>query len=228
MKTVLTQVLVELDCLLDTRMGVVSYMDSSLAEELAAHPDYFSRLDDKFDKILPYFPQAEWEANYAKRTTEMIMGHSYMTGIVQRLKSYQDAIATYGGDMPVQQKLAVTVNLYPYAFSDSDKAELKDTLHDVLGIPDIRLVSLMPELVVPSMIKSTYSEFILYDFDLWLNTFHVELGNSPMPSVQAIMPLVVKQDHGLPIKAVIEEVRMRMGPLVEVGPLPLDAFSFKL
>ncbi|QAX96141.1 hypothetical protein [Vibrio phage vB_VmeM-Yong XC32] len=215
---------VDLDSLLDTRIGIIAGLWPQHAEVLAKDERYFKRLDDKFDRLIPGFPQKDFEDTYAGRT----YGHitkSAMTSIVSRLKMF--ARATYAQNVSKVNESVTTlvVNLYPYKLPDEHRKQLRETLLYATEFHAVDFVSLDLGLITPSLL-SEFELFITYDFDSWLNVHNQALAKCPIPRVETIHPYIQHKDMGLPPAEVVEEVKRTLRVAIDVTPVPLDDFSF--
>lgn len=219
---------IELDCLLDTRIGVMSAVFPDWATRMAANPDYFRRIDDQFNKLDKLFPQIDYADTYAARTTDHIWGHSYMTSLVKILVNQSRALKVENVPLPEEYKYNLIVNLYPYKLDTEQKGALKSALMDKIACDNISLVSFLPEVITPSYLANKVQSLIMYDFDTWIGIHMKALIANPLPEVEVIHPVIVKMDMGVPIPLAVAQIKDRFRGVIKLNPLPLDRFSFTI
>lgn len=220
-------VFVELDCLLDTRIALISGIWPEWAERLAMSPNYFRRTDDNFLKHFPDFPQEDFQDTYRARTYAHVRGRATWTPLAKRIQTFSRIMKAKTVTLSNESPLTVTVNLYPYRVPKEDKDILEEVLLEMFAFDQVRFVNMSLDMMTPVYIDGNFKEFVIYDFDTWICHHAEALGKHPLPHVTATHPLIILKDHGLPVSKVVEQATQALRPVLDLQPLPMDTFCFK-
>lgn len=165
------EVYVELDCLLDTRLGTVSTIDNKAGEQLIAGGKYYSRWHDRIWELCAV-SEVKYSQDYGWRDKETLK-HSKTTLVYKALNDVLfDEHDKYMRGI-IHKAPSVTVNIYPY---DVDKKSIELLLSNLLVTPWITVISENPEKLPPWEIGKKYTHIWQYDFDTYLKPFYRELG----------------------------------------------------
>lgn len=179
---------VELDCLLDTRLGTVTrYWPERIPALMEA--GYRKRQSDDLSLLVPDFPQAEFKVNYAKRDVETLK-FSRPTPSVVLLKGITDTLQGQSITSPHVDSITVEVNIYPYTLSEKERDVLVDMvmLYSSL-ITMVNIVSYTVQQLTPSVLREAYSGLIIYDLEAWLQNHLEPLQRCPCPTVTIMTPV---------------------------------------
>ncbi len=219
---------VELDCLLDTRIATLSLIDSKAAVKVSTSGKYHDRLRDTFSDIIKGFDDAVYEDAYKNRTKEVLQSTPVPTSIFFRIRNFIKECRNVADASPMPQRIAVKVNTAPYKLNEAEASILLETLQNSFTEVSLCMSGLF--LMTPGIIKSNYTQIVIYDFDTWLNMHVKDLEKCPIPQVQFLSPIIANNGiekekairAGLPAKA----ARYSLAGHLELEYLPLKDFSF--
>jgi hypothetical protein len=220
-------ILVELDCLFDTRLcTLVSMGEDTLNKSF--NDKYHTRLIDRFNGI----DNELYSNNYSNRNKD-ILKHAYITPIGDLLKEHSLRTHKLILTTPFHNKAKVIINIYPYVL---DEEEINSLIQGVItitdGLSDVEVVNKSYEDLTPSYVKKL-DMIILYNYDIWLetNSINKALTKVTCPDVELLGPAIFfKQIEDKTIKPydcfkAMEEIT---APFISLKLLPIKEFCVKL
>lgn len=186
------KILIDLDTLFDTRLGVVTEHDPELSVELLKK-GWRERVSNDMSIFTDKFSYDIFKERYEKRDKE-ILKKSLLTSFIIELGDIivelQHLLATDTGKIKESE---ILLNLYPYTDLDKEEANAYIIgLASYIGteIP-IRIVYWEPEvLTLPFLRSQEVLTYITYDYEKWLGSiFSIEQGKSviiPYPELQVL------------------------------------------
>lgn len=180
-------ILVELDSLLDTRMGTLLQLDLDYAKEQLATQAYFTRLSDEFSS--PQFSQEEFKARYRWRNQETLR-LSMRTPVLSRLHEMVLELEVMAINTPFVERVAIEVNCYPYKLDPAVIDAFLQSIACFVGpTAELSMVSYKPEDLTPQAIKAQgWSGLIFYEFDHWFTLHAEKLSQCDIHDVVFIVP----------------------------------------
>lgn len=223
--------LVELDSILDTRLGVLLDIDPEKVPTILAKY-YHDRLWDVFPEV----DLLTYQRKYRERNTS-ILKNSWATPMVDLMKDFVFKTLKQTLRTPFHKLPKLDINVYPYGLSDEEAAVVISAIATTTEEQcDVQIVSYSPEDLNPVFLKNRYEVVMMYDFHTWLET-HSQNGNwkkHSCPKVSVMAPLMVKNSETYdPNKTVgdiledYETLAKTMSPYVDMQFLPLQAFCWK-
>lgn len=204
--------LVELDALLDTRLGTIHRIDPDRATQTLRNEDYYFRLKDDFTDICG-IGQEEFAAAYAQRDLETIQ-NSVICPAAVTLKDIVIGLEVDHSDHPLAKKPVVDLNIWPYELDADTIRYLRAAVSSYAGVETlVNAVSMAPKDVTPALIRSKYSAVFMYDFWHWLQTHMPELEKIQVPRVSFFTPSLFTGSLPTP------EEMVEMGLPGELDPL---------
>lgn len=201
-------ILIELDALLDTRLGVAALLDKEAWLDIAKHPGYPKRTNDDLSLFTDRFTKDEFFEAWEKRDVSAIE-HSLMTNTARFIGDLSIELTrklANENDIAVQS-IEFVINLHPYDLSDEAKAMLVACLRGlVMEGCGVRTVRLPPSTLSHSYLRANFSSYMVYDLAGWLAK--CEDGNYSgvgAPQIRVMAPRLFTKD-GAPDKKAIEEV----------------------
>lgn len=212
------KILVDLDSLLDTRIGILSLLDSETIGEVAAK-GYRTRSNDRFWELAEV-DQEGYEFLWANRNVNIAL-NSLITNIPFILTKVTSKIVEESIKDPTLSKPTVVINTAPYELTSSDLEQLKAVLQIYLGdLIDIETLYLDDNVLTPKFIKENWQIIFKYDFNSWLQKHQETIGECPIPEVTMYIPKLLESNYE-DFKRYVEEVDGREKDkkfLKEVGP----------
>lgn len=182
------KVLVDLDTILDTRLGTVGLLDLDIGQSLATNRDYVSRETDMLSKIDPRIDDKLFRDRYLKRN-EMTLSKSVMTDIPYHLGLGMEELVKSNDIGLIKGAVEIHINVYPYVLTEDVRRLISLGLKQY--IPDPVRVSTVytdPYGLSPGVLKSKYDEWYAYDIDQWLGIHQDKILTSILKSFIITLP----------------------------------------
>lgn len=224
-------ILVELDSILDTRLGTLSTIDASLVPPLLVQHGYHERMVDTFEG----YDTQTFKERYKNRDAK-VLSLSGITPMIDMASNFVKKTLDQTLQTPFHRNPKIELNIYPYTLTD---AEVQLILGAVVTKTnkqcDVEVVSYSHEELNPVFVRQHYSMMMMYDYQLWLET-HAKNGlwkKYSCPTVLLFCPLMIK-NHELDIPEFKQrELLLEFGkiveatrPYVDLHMLPVEAFSW--
>lgn len=167
-------ILIDIDVILDCRLSALSSNGKDPEKELLADKDTLSRyINRESDKDIPAIFKdvskeefEKWSSvwDVKRLTTASITAYSYIiSSIIKEVTAKQDI--NMMADMP----FVLTVNTFPYRMNPDNANIFMDAVkHNNKGLEDIIVISKDHSEMTLEHIHTSYSAYILYDFQKFL------------------------------------------------------------
>lgn len=177
----------DLNSIMDARFGVVKRLNPESAANLIRN-GYHQRKGDFFEGV----EKAQYDELYGKHEVETLM-ETMMTNIFQFL--YPQIVElmkeTIAHELPNHQKPQLDVNVWPYDFSEQEKAALRSHVYLKLrGVIGVNVFSKPLKELTPGFCAENYSMMVMYDYHHYLNTHGSALIKEPKPFLLLVAPMV--------------------------------------
>ena len=183
------ELLVDLDAILDTRMGTLLCMHPDIATKAIAC-NYHSRLTDVWQEIGLAVNQHEYKRRYTERDAD-VLEKSIVTPILDAISKIANAIIVQLGKTPFYEGIELKVNIWPYEIHESAHAGLIASIaHHVPIDLKVSLVNIPLSDLTPLHIKSKYIAVCMYGFDEWLRYHGKSLETIELPDVEFLVPAI--------------------------------------
>lgn len=182
------RLLLDLDALLDTRLGTLLLLDPA-APKTAVENGYYTRTIDDFEELTTgAVTNEQFNVAYAKRDLDTLKS-SIITGIPHVLVSYLETIRErYLRKLEVSNVL-IDINLFPYTLPGPDVQMIIQAFG--VMIPEfvkINAVRVDPTTLPPDEFKKSYDGWCTYDFDAWFKVHHQTLLFKRANELTVILP----------------------------------------
>lgn len=221
-------ILIELDMLLDSRLGVIAQMDVELADRILSS-GYTTRKTDNFTTLDKTFDIEEYRRRYKARDVETLK-ESRCTPIAVVINSITNQLEKQQLNTPMVSGITITVNISPYNLTAEEKEVLRDMVSEYTSLTsDIKIVEIPIKALTPTLIKETFTAVFLYNFDEWLGIHRDALSVCKMPTVTMVAPALfvdkipTQQDLTHPTAGVIDPfAALEAGLLEFIGLVLVD------
>lgn len=188
-------ILVDLDSLLDTRLGTIEKMNPEAANLLFCGKAYYEREIDDWETLTGGLISNEaFKAEYAKRdkhTLELSRPTNILTMLHKITRELDMARIT----APDIEHIKVSVNCYPYEFTESERKAIATLVFSYCSLgTDVTTTSLSLADITPTLMQSDYDGVILYDFDGWFTHHCTELNTVLIPRNAMFAPALYVKD----------------------------------
>jgi len=184
-----SHLLIELDCLLDTRLGTLALLDEEAAAGLLG-PRYTTRASDNWSFLTHGKVSNEAFAERYRARDHAVLEASRPTDLIAHLQPMLRKLEQNGFNEPVTQDLTLQINYYPYVLSAREQHFIAEVMSSHYSAPytTIEMVSIPPEALTPKRLRDEYSLVVVYDFNQWLG-LHIEaLAKQPTPATYMVAP----------------------------------------
>lgn len=196
------EILIDLDCLLDTRLGLISTQSQENAFKCLINPDYRTRTEDTF--FDQYLVGTIWKDYWDKRH-ELLLDDGFPLVIASSAETLFPAIVHEYIRMEINdaehkpgvlEEFKVSVNVFPYKLPQRELDELKIIIHQMFPhIKDVKVVSYETSQLTPAKIRREFDSYWLYDLPHWLNTHVEEFKTTVHPNTRIFAPRLMYKDR---------------------------------
>lgn len=151
---------IDLDALLDTRLGTILKIFPAQATKVMAS-GYFSRTLEDFGEFID---MSVFREAYSKRDRETLR-HSPISAIYKLVKYYVNKTLIARVSSPMVAKPVIVLNLFPYVLDTEEVDVIIQGLATVLdGNADISVINTDISEVPLEQIKANYTAMIMYEY----------------------------------------------------------------
>lgn len=226
-----SSLMIMMDCLLDTRIGVIfSFGEETLNKVL--NENYHTRQEDKFVGI----DSQEFKQRYAARD-KTTLKNSAVTCLIKLLQEFVFKTLNQSLVTPHHLLPKIVLNTYPYVLSEEEtKVFIKILMHYTNQKCQVEVIYKSPESLTPKFVKHNFSVMIMYHYLEWLE-FHSAseaFKTTTCPEVTLMGPAlffngppkqeeiqILERQNLTPFRA----VEMIASPFVGLKLLPVEDFS---
>lgn len=178
-----SRIYIDLDSILDTRLGTISKLYPERAIELLGDAAYYMREENVFEGV----DKALFDTAYAKRDKETLSSSTPTAFLLELRKIVFDVLEK--SVHPLHGDVDVTINVYPYKLTEDEKKDIEACVLYYTGecVP-VRTIDLMPSLLTPVYFKGEFSVAIMYDFGTWLESQAEAFRTIQIPDVSLLVP----------------------------------------
>lgn len=208
------RLLLPLDVLLDTRLGVMNNLDPTAAAILVKNPEYFERdYDDWFKLTKGRVTNESFKEAYAARggvNSAATLNASFETGIAPFLYQLlaEADINTIDGMTPEGSEIGLAINISPYVLSIEERATLIDIVQIKYGKDlNVKLVDYAIHELTVERLADEFGGMVIYELAEWFQ-YHTEgITGALMSDFNVVHPKLFDTD---PSELTIEERRQAM------------------
>lgn len=185
--------LVELEAILDTRLGLMDVLDPESAGRLIANPGYYTREVDRFEPLCGMDDDIYQEA-WKQRDKTALM-HSINTPVLDMVHYMVTEVEYLAVGDPTLSGAAVDVNIHPYKLSKEEVHELAVSIARRCGVhASIRILNQPMAYFTPQLCRHDYYAMVLYNHIAWFDAHQRELFAYPIgiPAVTMYAPRLGK------------------------------------
>lgn len=184
-------ILIDLDALLDTRLGTIAKVAGGDVAAQVMEAGYWQRENDDFERLSQgKITNADFIAAYEQRDVDNVR-NSLLTAmplllgpITRTLQSRQVRQLDVGN-------ITVTLNTWPYELYPEEEAAFAESLAPYVSLNTrIAVVSLPLHLATPEVLVGQYDAWITYDLDAWLTAHKDTIKVKPIPEFTLIVPKI--------------------------------------
>lgn len=242
------RILIDLDVVLDTRLGLISMIQPELEERVASSKEYRIRKFDSFDWVKGLDSEKLKKA-WVERTSE-VLPYSKMTlftaiELTNHLLEWDEVII---GNSPKVSKISILINMFPYDLTEDIQNKICFAIAMRAGISnpdDVKPVFWETEsLILSEMEKNSIVSYFPYNLDSWIssnypddeNVDYEKAGLTRYPELSVTAPKMYASMTD--VKEVLAEVHPDLGkadpfdatarcfaPCFQLGFLPSPVYT---
>lgn len=216
------KVLVDLDAIMDTRLGTISQIDDAAAIKCFESEEYYFRLKDDFTDICG-IGMAQFREAYANRNLDTIK-RSVVCPTAFILKEMIISLELAQAQHPLAGVPAVDLNIWPYQLDQQTQQFLAAAVGNYAGMESpIRCVSFSPEQLSFKLMKEHYGAYLVYGFRDWVKypLESKEFEKTTIPRVSVVAPALFETD--LPTPSEYEQ----QGLNPDIDPIEMTEVMFR-
>lgn len=178
---------IDINSIIDARQGVIERLAPGAFVEINQE-GYHKRKGDFFKGIDPVAYRNMYQAN----ELETLM-HGTMTNVMHFLgPQIADVLKEFiASEADTRTRPMLDINVFPYKYSDEDKAYLGGVIHAMLNhIVGVNVIDEDIKNLTPSRCNASYFMMVTYDYDRYLNAHASELIKQPVPGLILVAPMV--------------------------------------
>lgn len=210
------RLLIQLDCLLDTRLATISKCNPSIAKEIVQTDEllqkYRQRVSDEMESIHPGIDQNRFNQAYKERDVETLMASGptelqFLLGVM-----IEDMEREANRGSPLVTGVEIDVNVWPYKLNQEERDMIAAAVTARAGIETpVRTIEIPTRELTSYFIKERgWVAIIHYSLEEWIKETFVRYDpNNPptcIPSVNFITPRLLMKTEG------IENTTERLSP----------------
>lgn len=221
----IARLLVNLDDILDTRLGALFNINQKATEALLKSRYYAGRHQDLF----PGFDMTRYNEVYENRD-KSVLSCSTMTGVIVILIDFIQKVMNKNLNSPVVLIPEIHINMHPFVLNERDQALIIMALKTKVPLnPEIIFINLSLEQMNPLFLGNEYNTVVMYHFHKWLEIHSVNklLEKYPCPNLTIFCPtLLAFKDDKIPTDLIdaFSKAMMMMQPFVNAIYIPVDNF----
>lgn len=223
------KIYVELDCLLDTRIGTVAMISDDLATSVLKN-GYHQRLEDTFEGV----DDSTFKELYSKRNTDTLK-HSTITTFMPLLRHLCNLIYDEAISRPYHSGPEIVLNIFPYFMTDDIATSIRSAVERWVGINIPVMVSRIEPKDLKPIICKDFSLMVMYDPTVWFNENLEELIKKPLRDVTLYIPKLYRNRQGKSEEEIAKDTEevmdpfaaldLIMKPMIDVTQLEVYYFS---
>lgn len=218
-------VLIDLDCLFDTRYAVLNEIDPVVTDNLLLNGYYFRNRDE-----FPNINLHEFRKKYQQRDVNTLK-NSLPTSLMFRLAEIiGDFIVEFGKEGRLLNPELI-LNIYPYKLSNEEINEMALCLKIRTNhIIPVRIINTDPLNITPSWLKDNITFFYIYNWSEWLTKYTYTLMSNRLDDVCIVAPSIMplSQEEGEnQVKELEKDLRSKFSTYTETTEELADMDFFK-
>jgi len=219
--------LIDIDCIYDTRISTVSKISEKLSEELVADFKYHDRTHDSLWLLNPMINRQRYLDLYKSRDVNTLR-KSITTPIISALYKQIVSSSQLPESHPEFFNFKIYLNTHPYQLLDEELQAIKEHLSAALNNVPVELVSYSLEEIKPSLLKGKYTQYFTYSLNDWTGIHLSDLKETPIPEIKIIAPLLLLEGNEM-IKDpdnVEKILKMQYMGHLDIDLIPLSQVSY--
>lgn len=224
--------LIDIDCLYDTRLILLSLIDEDYAKKVLEDGSYFKRQHDSFE-VIGY---NDFMGLYQQRgdNPELLRGapNTNFHLAIQALVRQSISIGRRGG---FYRPVSLVINFFPYRLDKEEVQQVLGVLFEQMAeTVEIIGVYIDPDDLTPELAKNQFDYIAMYEGNRWLVHHQDALKDKKYKELFVSLPALYQEK--LPEKSYVEEMKkltglelfamteVAMAPAISLQMIPIELF----
>jgi hypothetical protein len=188
--------LLDIDCLFDTRMGTLIDLDPKVTTYLSGKAYRERLLDDYTALTQGHITTEAFNARYAKRDLD-VLKKSLITGMVPVLITYVEGLKERLFRKVDVSAINIDINIHPYVIPGPFLESIKNCLRHLLPpYVQVGVGSYSRQQLDPEFFDRYYNGWVTYDIHSWLEVHGDALLGKPLNGLSVIVPKLFSKEPG--------------------------------
>lgn len=187
------RILIDLDALVDTRLGAISQVSEAAAKHILFETEYANRKSDDFEKFSNgLITNDAYKTQYSKRDLSTLKV-SIMTALPFVLNRMFKELIEMRENTPLVGELEVGINFWPYILSEEIKDDYLNAVSAYVGTEYFVKTTkhyYPPETITPAVLKSRWEAYITYEYGKWISLHAEALTHERIPRNTLMVPAI--------------------------------------
>lgn len=181
-----SHVFVDLDSVLDTRLGVL------LAEGKIDNPyEYLTSFEyyTRGDNALAGMSVEEFEELFKNRDKSALVNSVATLMCLQLSRFIAERVFVDVEAPATPERVKLTVNVYPYVLTEEEMRLIESALIAHTGeLVEVECVNMLPSFLTPMYLKNRYDLVVMYDYASWLESQQDNFEKVQIPEIDLLIP----------------------------------------
>ena len=188
-------IIVELDALQDTALGVIAAHNAGLGVKAVMDEEFWhSRVVEGMGSLLP--PDV-FDTLYAGRASNAmeVLRNSPLTGVPLMIAKFVASHAANADARFYDSKMAIHINIWPYDMTPDVRDIYRRTAFkwfDIGPITDLQIVRFSPGELTPKYLNGAYTQMYIRDIRPWFKAQAEALAKYQIPLFTMVAPRIVR------------------------------------
>lgn len=179
-------VYIDLDSLLDTRLGTIAKYDKDIAISNLDNNDYYTRTTEDFIGI----DKSIFDELYKNRDIDTLK-ESTITNIVFIIREFTLGLIKLVADHPIYDRIKVYVNTYPYILNNDENNDLIEIIRGyTFDTCDVSVIHKSFKELDCMWVYLNVQHMFIYHYNDWLNERGKELSHRGLPELSVYCPKI--------------------------------------
>lgn len=188
LKNQIKRIYVDIDCLLDTRLGTLIKIDPRFAYNVSDNKNYYLRQEDIFKDKDQTLDREIYKKVFCKYKEEIIRS-SLKTKMFAFLYELCKVFLNQATSTPYLSSIEIELNLYPYDFTQEEGTTILNLVSSILKDSiDISYINKSPKELTVDYIYESHCAMIMYDCSNWLNENNKGLQSRKLKEIALYIP----------------------------------------
>ncbi len=183
------RIYVDIDSLLDTRLGTLSLLGTEVVETALKDNKYHERVFDEF----PYVKHDTFVQLYKGRDKEVLL-NSFITDVPEFIRELVRKAKTKQLENPLIDTASIVINFYPFKLTEKEVKDICQVIKNYIPETDsIDFIDKDPSMLDILQCRDNYSAMIMYDYSDWLKPNEATLIKHKSPNLLIMSPALYRE-----------------------------------